>query len=298
MLSVPPELWGGDGSEAHSLHIRSGAPPELRFGGEALESADVAWVRHLPPPFPAIDTRPELPPLDRRELFVELMNARERAATVLAALDGLTQAGRPVINPPARGLGIQNKPSQLISIVAAGGRVPDTLVTDDPVAARAFAEGRRVVFKPTTGGALAVELDEQAKASLDLIVRAPVIFQELVEGEDVRVTIAGGKIASAVAVLTPAGTLDYRSDPGYAQGRAGYREVELPAEIARAVIRSAEVLELAFTGIDVRVDPARPERWAILEANPSPTYLDIELKTGHPITELLIDLLETAGPQG
>lgn len=45
-------------------------------------------------------------------------------------------------------------------------------------------------------------------------------------------------------------------------------------------------------GIDVRLGPDEPEANAILEANPSPTYLDVEVKTGHAITAALIDALE------
>jgi glutathione synthase/RimK-type ligase-like ATP-grasp enzyme len=189
-------------------------------------------------------------------------------------------------------LGIQNKPSQLALMASVGARVPETLISDDPRAVLEFARGRRVVYKPTTGGALAVELDEAMKADLELIVAAPVIFQEWVSGDDVRVTLVDGRIVSSVAVVTPEGTLDYRSDPDYARGKTAYREVALPEEIARAVKDAARVLGLSLAGIDVRIDRDRPQRYAVLEANPSPTYLDIELKMGHMISDALIDALE------
>jgi glutathione synthase/RimK-type ligase-like ATP-grasp enzyme len=293
VLLSGPEDWRGDGAVPHRLQILGGATA-LDFGGGALHDVDAAWVRHLLPPFPVVDTTPGLPPLEREALFVLSMNLRERASLLLSAVDLLVAQGKPVLNPPAPGLGIQNKPTQLMLMAQAGVPVPDTLVSDDPDEVRAFAAGRRVIFKPAAGGALAVELTPEHHEDLGLIIQAPVIFQALVPGEDVRVTMLDDRVLSAVVVETEAGQVDFRASPRYAAGLGTYREVQLPEPVLRAARATRRALGLRFTGIDVRLDPARPEAFVVLEANPSPTYLDIERKLGHPISAGLVDAL-TAG---
>ncbi|MBK6687952.1 MAG: ATP-grasp domain-containing protein [Deltaproteobacteria bacterium] len=285
-----PEDWRGDGAVPHRLRIEGGVT-SLDFGGGALHDVDGVWVRHLIPPFPVVDTTPGLPPFDRDELFVLSMNLRERASLLFSAIDFLVAQGRPVLNPPAPGLGIQNKPTQLMLMARAGVPVPETLVSDDPDQVRDFAKGRRVIFKPAAGGALAVELNPEHDESLGLIIKAPVIFQELVAGEDVRVTMIDDQILSAVVVETEEGQIDFRSSERYAAGLGTYREVQLPEGVVKAVRATRRALGLRFTGIDVRLDPARPEAFVVLEANPSPTYLDIERKLGHPISAGLVDAL-------
>lgn len=288
IMAVEPERWMGTGVEPHAIRIDNGI--SARFGGEDPLCADGAWVRHLVSPFIRVDTASRRP-LDREEVFVAVMNAQERAAAVLSIVDALIADGKTVINPPAVGIGIQNKPTQLMAVARAGVRVPATLITDDPDSARQFAKGRNVIFKPVAGGALARRLDNEAAAGLDMIVRAPVIFQERVEGDDVRVTMVDDEIVSCVAIETPEGTLDFRSDEAYASGKGTYREVALPGEIIDAVRTTRRVLGLRFCGIDVRLDADAPEAYAVLEANPSPTYLDVERKMGHPISERLLQAL-------
>lgn len=291
VIPVPPEHWRGDGLEPHTVRVGPSAPSSIRFAQEDLLSVDALWLRQLVSPFLQVDPSPELPALDREAAFVAGMQAKERAAIAMCAIDALRAAGATVINPPAAGLGIQNKPSQLLAMQAAGARVPETLISDDPEAVRSFADGRKVVFKPVTGGALARPLDAQMSSELELITAAPVIFQEYVEGLDVRVTMVDDEIVSAVVVETPEGTVDFRADPGYAAGEGTYREIELPERL-QAVLRDARAaLGLRFTGIDVRLDPDHPEAYALLEANPSPTYLDVERKMRHPISARLLDAL-------
>lgn len=286
-----PDDWRGDGLVPHRARIK-GSIVELDFGGGSLHDCDAAWVRHLIPPFPLVDTTPGRPPLDRQELFIESMHTRERASLLFSALDHLVAAGRPVLNPPAPGLGIQNKPTQLMLMARAGVPVPETLVTDDPDAVREFARDRRVIFKPAAGGALAVELGPEHQENLGLLVKSPVIFQVLVPGQDVRVTMVDDQVVSAVVIEIEEGRLDFRSDDRYAAGLGTYRTVELPLAVLSAVRAARRALGLRFTGIDVRIDPAHPEAFAVLEANPSPTYLDIERKVGHPISAALLDALE------
>jgi glutathione synthase/RimK-type ligase-like ATP-grasp enzyme len=277
VIQIAPEGWIGDGREPHSIYVGSDGKWRAEFGLEDPLDVDSAWVRHLPPPFPTIDTREGLPPLERLDVFQFAMHARERASAVLSVVDALLALKKKVINPPSRGLGIQNKPTQLLRMTKAKVRVPDTLITDDREAVKDFARGRTVIFRPVTGDVPARVLDEAEHGVLEQLAKSPLIFQEVVAGDDARVTMVGDQVVSSVAVD--------------ASGK--YREVELPPKVARALDDARRALELTFVGFDVRFDPARPEAYAVLEANPSPTYLEVELTMGHGISDALIDALET-----
>lgn len=290
VITVPPEHWLGDGEEPHAIHVGAGTS-RVDFGGQDILRSDAAWIRHLVAPFFHVDPDPTLGPLDREATFVGGMQARERAATAMAAIDALVAQRKPVLNPPAPGLGIQNKSSQLLLMQAAGVPVPETLITDDPAAVRAFAKEGSVVFKPITGGALAKRLAPDMLEALDLIRAAPLIFQRYVPGVDVRVTVVDDWIVSAVRVETPQGTADPRADPHYSAGEGAYHEVELPDAVREAILGARRALGLRFAGIDVRLDPEDPSRFVLLEANPSPTYLDVERKMKHPISEALVAAL-------
>jgi glutathione synthase/RimK-type ligase-like ATP-grasp enzyme len=291
VIAVPPERWHGDGQEPHAIHLAPGAESRVEFGGQDILRADAAWIRHLVPPFIHLDPSPELGPLDRHATFVAALQARERAATAMAAVDALVAARRPVLNPPAPGLGIQNKPAQLLLLRAAGVPVPETLITDDPAAVRAFAAAGPAVFKPVTGGALAKPLTPDMLKDLDLIQAAPVIFQRFAPGVDLRATLVDDWIVSAVRVETPSGTADPRTDPHYSAEAGAYREVELPDVVREALLSARRALGLRFLGVDLRLDPDDPTRFVVLEANPSPAFLDVERKLRHPISEALLAAL-------
>src|SRR5688500_20014216 len=103
------------------------------------------------------------------------MHARERAATVLARVDSLIASGKEVIDPPARGLGLIDRPGQLIRLAQAGVRIPETLITDVAETAAEFAATRPgLLVKPATGSAPARAFQE---SHLDFLAKAPVILQ-------------------------------------------------------------------------------------------------------------------------
>jgi hypothetical protein len=289
LVSIDPEDWLGDGRAAHALRLGDGGAPRFDSAGGALLDCEAAWVRHLVAP--SLEVGLDGPPVDRETLFVAGHQALERHCLQMAGLLGLVTAGRRVINPPALGSGVQNKCAQLLALAAAGVPVPETLVTDDPDAARAFVHGREAIFKPVGGAGLARRVDASDAEALDLIRSAPVIFQALAPGEDVRVTVIDGRVVSAAAIEVPPGTIDFRSDPSYARGGGRYRSVQLPPAAERAVLDATRALGLILAGLDLRIDPARPESFRVLEANPSPTWMDLEHKTGHRISEALVAAL-------
>jgi hypothetical protein len=185
-----------------------------------------------------------------------------------------------VVNRAAAMASNGSKPYQAQLILAAGFEVPETLVTNDPDAVRAFAaEHGQVIYKSVSGTrSIVQDLDADALERLDDIRWCPVQFQAYVEGIDVRVHVVGEQV---FATRVASGATDYR----YAGARGG-----LPARLEAT--RLSETLEarcveltrrlgLRFSGIDLRITP--DERVVCFEVNPCPGYNYYEGHTGQPI---------------
>lgn len=222
--------------------------------------------------------------------YVRYMQQRERSHFFIAWLLELQQRQVRMVNPPHAASVLQFKPFQLHVLRTLGARVPRTLISNDPAAVRAFhAEVEQVIFKPLTGGAHTRVLDDETLDAIEAVRDAPVIFQERVDGDDLRVMLAGDDIVSSVAIRTPEQHLDFRADPVYADGHASYEEVRLPDEVQALCRRAARLCGLAFAGIDIKRTPSG--EWVFLELNSSPIYLDVELKLGHPISRAIAELV-------
>ncbi|MGE0199736.1 MAG: RimK-like protein [Candidatus Melainabacteria bacterium] len=189
------------------------------------------------------------------------------------------------VNPPEAIAMHQWKAYQLQVLSNAGIRVPDTLITNDPDALRAFYDRHagRVIFKPVRGGAHTEAVTEAdfSPDRLAALKQSPVQFQERIEGVDIRVM----KIAETLfAGEIQAETLDFRGDPD-----APVIPVALPAPVEKDCHRVADRLGLIWTGIDCRRTPAGD--YVFFEANPSPMFIGFEALSGYPVTETLLRLL-------
>jgi hypothetical protein len=182
----------------------------------------------------------------------------------------------------------QTKPVQFARVAALGVAVPETMLTNDPAAATAFAQRvGRVVFKPVQGGAHTERLTDAhlAADALQRLSFAPVTLQAEVPGTNIRAFVAGDRVFGC-EVRTEA--IDFRDDPC-----PQLCVHHLPAESEKVCRRIARALELRWTGIDFRRTPEG--EYVFLEANPSPMFLGFEQATGLPLTESLLDLLVGRG---
>jgi len=274
----------------HSLH--DGVP---YYQGQRLDEIAAYYLRHITSPMAPIVQLPDGEPVLYRDWFNEYMHQREQQALIISFLLALEERGVCLVNPPFAGSVNQYKAFQLAALRDNGVPLPRTLVTNSPDRVQQFVEEvGDVVYKPSMGGALCRTLDPEKMEELSLIRKSPVIFQERIHGEDVRVMVVNGAVVSSVIVDST--TLDFRDDPHYSSGRGTYREVELPDTVKGACARASRALGLRFAGIDLKYCGA--DRFYLIEANSSPIYLDVELKLGHPITEAIADLLlrEAAKP--
>lgn len=256
----------------HDLSIRygpDGAGGTLVLGGERVDLEDVT----------AVYARP-----------LEPGGGGHEPAFHEAFVEWLDLTGALVVNRPSAMHSNTSKPFQARLIARAGFAVPDTLVTDDPAAVRAFRERHgRVVFKSVSGiRSIVTELDDRADARLELVRALPTQFQEYVPGVDVRVHVVGDTVFPTEIVSQ---ALDYR----YARRSglsADLTAVELPDAIAKTCAELAELLDLRLCGIDLR---RRPDgEYVCFEVNPMPAYSYFEDGGGQPIGRTLAELLTEA----
>jgi glutathione synthase/RimK-type ligase-like ATP-grasp enzyme len=221
--------------------------------------------------------------------YTQYIHAREKASYFVSWLIALQHQKATLVNPPQAASVLQYKPFQLHVLKAVGAEIPRTLISNDPKAIKQFKrENKDVIFKPITGGAITRRLDASAMKNLDAVTYSPVIFQECIDGDDLRVMLVGDEIVSCVAVKTPQQHLDFRDDPSYSGGEAWYEEVTLPPVIIELCRKAARECGLLFAGIDIK--KTKDGRWVFLELNSSPIYIDVEFKLGHQITKAIAEL--------
>lgn len=211
---------------------------------------------------------------------------REKAAFLNGWLLTAEESGVRVVNSPRCEV-YGNKPYQLALFRRAGIPVPETLVTNDPGEVKAFAARHaKVIYKPVAGGATTRPLEERDLGRLDLLQSAPVLFQEYIPGENLRVYVVGGRVVSS-AVIESTDDYDFRR----AEGRCV--PLELPPAIAGWCATAARVCGFGFTSIDLRRDG---DRTVLLEANTSPMWAGFDLKSGGRVGPALADYLAARLP--
>lgn len=261
----------------------------MDYRGLDADALEGFYLRTIPAPYaPYLERDDEL--VLYEDWHTRYMQTRERASFYVAWLLTLQARGVRLVNGPHAASVLQYKPFQLDALRRLGARVPRTLISNDPDAVRAFhAQVKDVIFKPVMGGALTQVLEGEALDELEQVRSAPVIFQERIAGDDLRVMLAGGEVVSSVAIRTPEQHLDFRGDPAYQGGDASYDEVRLPDDVQRFCREAARACGLVFAGIDIKRTPGG--EWVFLELNSSPIYLDVELKLGHPISRAVAELV-------
>lgn len=272
------------------LSARAGDERAARLVTEAgtqLSAAEVraVWARKLWPPRPDAD-------LDAcfREMCV-----RESVAALEGFLDALH--GARWVNDAERERAAENKQRQLRLAARAGLRVPRTLVTNDPAAARQFfaeTEGRMVakLLRPLTVSMNAPTLfvytslvREEDLADAETLRHSPMVFQELIpKARELRVAwVAGEAFAGALdASGTARGQTDWRRA---APEECRWQRAELPAEVSRGLQALMSGLGLLFGAIDLICTPAGEH--VFLEVNPSGEWGMLERDLGLPVADAI-----------
>ncbi|MEZ0095338.1 ATP-grasp ribosomal peptide maturase [Streptacidiphilus sp. EB129] len=229
------------------------------------------------------------PSLDEQTARFAVTQARYGLGGILASLPGCLY-----VNHPHRIGDAEFKPSGLAAAVDAGFRVPATLVTSDPDAARAFVKNAAgpVIYKPLSaplyridGVSCTVQVQEVTADQIDETVAGTVhLFQHAVDKTvDARVTVMGTNV---FAVRIDSDLLDWRTD----YTRLTYSVVTPPPSVTEALNAYLAHFGLVFGAFDFAVD--RQGQWWFLECNPSGQWAWLEPETGLPMVAAMADLLE------
>ena len=203
------------------------------------------------------------------------------------------------INNPHHDRLAAHKPQQMVAAVAAGLRVPRSIITNDPDRARAFAAeiAGPLICKPVLGGRLDVGAGRQLMvathtvdaAEFDDSIRLTAhYFQERIPKEhEVRLVAVGGKLF--------AGTLRGLSEKARTDWRTDYEAIEygtttVPEPVARSVLRFLDSYGIVFGAFDFAVTP--DGEWVFFENNPAGTWSWVENRTGLPIAAAHADYLQ------
>jgi len=193
------------------------------------------------------------------------------------------------------------KPLQLATAAAVGLRVPRTMVTNDPVAARGFVASvpDGAVYKPLCGGigvengramALYTAPVEVDQIDDSVATTAHLFQQRLAKAYEARVTVVGDQVfVGRIDTSSPAGRQDWRAD--YAGIR--FSSIEPPAAVSSAAVALVRRLGLAFGALDFIIGD--DGRWWFLEVNPNGQWAFVpDLR--EPITAAIADLLQKGSP--
>ncbi|MDT5271253.1 MAG: hypothetical protein QOH49_3439 [Acidobacteriota bacterium] len=235
---------------------------------------------------------------DLDERFRE-MCVRESVAAFEGFLDALH--GARWVNDIQQERAAENKQRQLRLAAAAGLRIPRTLVTNDPAAARQFfdeTEGRMVakLLRPLTVSMNAdsdfvytSRVSAEDLAAAETLRHSPMVFQELIpKARELRIAWVDGEAFTGAldASGTSHGQIDWRRA---APEECHWQRGELPVEVASGLRSLMSELGLVFGAIDLICTPAGEH--VFLEVNPAGEWGMLERDLNLPISEAIAGAL-------
>jgi glutathione synthase/RimK-type ligase-like ATP-grasp enzyme len=205
------------------------------------------------------------------------------------------------ISNPQATFQASDRSKQLSVAKAVGFNIPDTLITNDPDAARDFyhCHDGGVVIKALRHHSVVVRGKMYSMFTrrilmkdlprLDDLLYAPCILQEeLHEKSELRVTVVGEEVFTAE--LDSRSTVRNYDDIHRAVSNFPIRVFDLPDRIRTHCIDLIKSLGLRYGAIDFIKD--ENERLVFLEVNPTGDWYWIERKTKLSITKAMVNLIE------
>lgn len=272
--------------ELGSLHCNeySFRDNQLIYNGKLIENVSSIYIRGNMLFTP---TNLDAPYLDTYNEYISFKSQIENLRCWLKIME---LNGVRMINPPEENA----KYLQLYKLMNANLPIPKTCITNSYRELEIFMKsvGETLVYKPLTGGYFCRKFSKEDLLNMEAsIFKEPVIFQEFIEGKDIRVYVLNGKVISAHEIQSniKKSTVDYRTDPLFQNGHLNYKNINLPSKIQSLCIEAVKILGLEFSGLDFKLT-SRGDFY-LLECNSMPMYLDLEIKNGIKITDYIIDFL-------
>jgi len=213
----------------------------------------------------------------------------------ISLLEHFEDAGIYVMNPAYSFRRAKDKYATLTALHKEGIRVPRTYIGENLEAAIQFVdEVGDVIIKPLIGargmGAIRAEHRELTYRAMKFIHQLGQVLyvQEFIEkpNRDVRAFVIGGRLIGAMYRYIPDGIEgEWRTN---VHGGGVAELAELASEYEECAIKTAEVLKLDYTGVDIIESNEGP---CVIEANAAPSWSAFSRVTGIDIASLIIDRL-------
>lgn len=174
------------------------------------------------------------------------------------------------------------RPHELTLLRRAGVAVPNTLVTNNPEELLLFKkEVGEVAYSPVAGSGAMKRLsnDDLLPERLQLLISAPVIFQEFQPGTHVRVFVLNRCVLSAV---------ELESDTDNGSEQLG-EIVDIPESVAQMCLKAAETCSMVFASIDLKKSTRGEYR--LTDCNPAPRFVGVQTPLGGSIERAFAEYL-------
>jgi glutathione synthase/RimK-type ligase-like ATP-grasp enzyme len=218
----------------------------------------------------------------------QYLREQEYQSVIHSFFDRLAAAGKLVINPLTGAYIDHDTKAQFYQKLGGQGfAVPRTLMTNDPGRAMAFIrEVGQVVAKPSVGIGSTRKITEKDLERMEEFRLCPVLMQEFLSGDVMRVHVVGDRVVLTLRVLSGS-VVDSRTDP------KGFEYVELPEPDQRKIVQANRALGLHYAAWDIIATEDR--RYVYLDCNPGPYILWIGPKYSHIVlTQLAVYMLSYA----
>ncbi|MGW2938981.1 ATP-grasp ribosomal peptide maturase [Streptomyces sp. NPDC001156] len=240
--------------------------------------------------------RPHAYPTDSSEQGARFAAQENRRGLggVLGALPGCLYLSHPQAIARA-----EYKPAQLDAAGRVGLTAPATLITNDPLEAKAFCAEAPTVYKPLHAGTYEVEGEPTGIWAApvkpgeldDAVSHSAHLFQAQVpKVADVRVVVVGEQSFCAL-ITAPPGVVDWRA----AYRNLSYEVVDCPQGVRRALVAFLAGFGLNFGAFDFAM--TADGAWWFLECNPNGQWAWLEAAADLTITTAIADLLENGATQ-
>ncbi len=249
----------------------------VKFKGKILNDFLAFYVRTVPVGIPPVGPRESLP---KKIWEADYLIERERHSFLCSLINSLSLRGKLVVNPVSSFDLHFLKLYQIEILSLKGIPMPVTLVTNSPKEVKAFKKKfGEIVYKPVAGGASCqlMAKEDFSPERMSELKNAPVLFQEYIDGDNIRAYVVGDKIVASVIIHTKA--VDYRG----AEERL--EPIVLPRKIQKLCVKAKNLCGLHFSGIDLKRQ--KNGRYVFIECNPSPMFVGFENLTGLKVSEEL-----------
>ena len=235
------------------------------WDGQDFSGVAAAYIRCATP-----NTLPTPPALLNAASYAEYragyLREQENSSACRSFIAQLAAQGKLVINELDAYNDHDTKAQFYEKLRALGFPVPETLTTNDPACALAFAARHaEVVVKPSVGVGSTRLFTSEDRSRLDLFRVCPVMMQQRIRGDTLRINIVGDTVVLALRILGSGETVDSRTAP------RGFEAIRLPEDEQVRIVRANRALGLHYSAWDII--EAADGRYAYLDCNPGPYIL-------------------------